>query len=514
MITGGGDPAASYDRAGAGPLACVALPSCFLAVLLMGMPPALDLPDFSRAGYRAGDAPLPLPEPMLDVGLFGAVPDDDLDDAPAFQAAIDAAAAAGGGAVRVPPGRWRLEQVLRVDHDGVVLLGAGSKATVLFFPQSLTDLRGPNRNWSWSGGMLELKPPAGNETVVARIGIDVEEGSRRLPLTPEPLAAPIEPGQWLQLQWFNDPGHDTLLSWLHGDVIPRDRLGSELRASEDVRVRSWVRVVAVDADGIEIDPPLALPIRSAWSVRLVRRPHLREVGVRGLCIEFPRTEHPGHLKELGYNAIAGIALIDGWIKDVRIVNADSGIILGGCHRVSIQGVQVTGRTMHHVVSLSWSSDCLVTDWVFEAPQVHGTTISWSSHGNVFSRGRGRELAMDAHRAASFRNLHTDIEIVQGPKPKQPLRSGGKYGRGPHAARENVYWNIRQVFEIPSEEPFTVTGLQEWPMATFAGWSGEGRPVVMNASEDLEHNVMWPGRVPLAPDLHRRQVDRRRAAAGD
>ena len=40
----------------------------------------------------------------------GAVPNDEIDDRPAGQAAIDAAAAAGGGRVCFGPGRWRLSR--------------------------------------------------------------------------------------------------------------------------------------------------------------------------------------------------------------------------------------------------------------------------------------------------------------------------------------------------------------------------------------------------------------------
>jgi len=97
-----------------------------------GGPPAA-LPDFSYAGYRAGEAPLPevdLAGAWSAVEL-GADPTGATDSTAALQAALDQAAAAGGGVVALSAGTYRVDGLLRVTGSGVVLAGAGPDATFL-----------------------------------------------------------------------------------------------------------------------------------------------------------------------------------------------------------------------------------------------------------------------------------------------------------------------------------------------------------------------------------------------
>ncbi|QCJ48050.1 right-handed parallel beta-helix repeat-containing protein [Haloprofundus sp. MHR1] len=65
------------------------------------------------------------------VDAFGAVGDGDVDDGPALQAALDAAADRGGGTVTLPPGTYRHERSLLYGSNLVV---DGHGATLLFDP--------------------------------------------------------------------------------------------------------------------------------------------------------------------------------------------------------------------------------------------------------------------------------------------------------------------------------------------------------------------------------------------
>jgi hypothetical protein len=439
-----------------------------LAVLAIG-----GVPDFSRAGCDE----LPRPRQVVSVLDFGAVADDETGDASAIQAAIDSVADSGGQ-VQIPAGRWVLDAPLRVSTSGVRICGDAGGGTVLHCPKPLAELRGPHRRWSWSGGMLELSP-RGTETVLATVIADAADGATSLDVAWSDDHDRPRVGDWVQVRWYNDRDADTLLHWLYGGVIDPADYGSELQASQKPRVVSWAQVMSMDRGRVEIDPPLPAPIRSAWKVELLAKPHLLGCEVRGVTFDFPITQYPGHLKERGFNAIAGNGLVHCNLTDITINNADSGILLGKCGFTTLRDIAISGRKMHHPISLSWCSNCLVEDFSIEAPHVHGTTLSWSSHYNVFHRGSGQALAMDCHRACSFRNLHQDMVVDQGRKLQQPLRSGGAKGRGPHAARENVYWNIEFRFEGDGP-PFQVSRLSQWPLGTFVGWHGN-RDIDMSAA---------------------------------
>ncbi len=452
------------------------------------------LPDFSRAGCPA----LPPVQRSVSVVEYGGVPDDDLGDAAAIQSAIDAVSD-GGGAVHVPPGRWILDAPIRISTSNTHLLGDPDGGTILHCPQPLGELRGTDRKWSWSGGMLALSP-GGPDVVVADIVSDEPDGADSFMARWIDEGNHVTAGEWAQIRWFNDTGDDSLLQWLYGDVIDKARYGSELKASDKYRIVTWVRVTAVNGGRVMIEPPLPAPLRAAWRPVIVRRPYLQHCAVRDLTFDFKKETYPGHLKERGFNAIAGSGLVECELSGISTRNADSGILLGGCGFTTVRDVTMSGRTMHHPICLSGCNHCLVEDFVIDAPHRHGTTLSWSSHFNVFHRGRGRELAMDCHRACAFRNLHQDIVIEQSDTPKQPLRSGGAIGRGPHSARENVYWDIRLSF--PSEgPPFKVGLLRDWPLGVFVGWRGNREIDVSPAAggQIVKHVGQEPPPGPWQPD---------------
>ena len=68
-----------------------------------------DLPDFSRAGYRAGEKSVPNSKSGRDIRDFGAVGDGKTDATEAIQKAVDS-----GGVVLLPEGRWLLEKPVKI----------------------------------------------------------------------------------------------------------------------------------------------------------------------------------------------------------------------------------------------------------------------------------------------------------------------------------------------------------------------------------------------------------------
>jgi hypothetical protein len=99
------------------------------------------LHDFSYAGYHYGEASLPeRKENIIDVtrAPYGADATGKTDATAGIQAALDAAGAAGGGVVYLPPGTYRVappegaRAALLVRDDHVVLRGAGAGRTFIF----------------------------------------------------------------------------------------------------------------------------------------------------------------------------------------------------------------------------------------------------------------------------------------------------------------------------------------------------------------------------------------------
>ncbi|MCP5022297.1 MAG: hypothetical protein GY930_11030 [bacterium] len=94
---------------------------------------------------------------------FGAGGDGETDDTHSF---LKALAKVEKGAILVPEGRCKITQILTLAKRGVVLRGVGPTKSVLFCPESLTDIQPswgatsgdkPTSNYSWSGGILRVR---------------------------------------------------------------------------------------------------------------------------------------------------------------------------------------------------------------------------------------------------------------------------------------------------------------------------------------------------------------------
>ncbi len=128
-------------------------------------PDGIVYPDFSRAGLQQ--------EPRTDLKTFrvedfGAVADDAKDDAPGIQAAIDAAAEAGGGIVRMGKGTYHVFTPLTITANHTVLQGAGKEATTFHFDYKLEREE------------VRIVSPAEGQTLTRNDHIEVHSHPRRL----------------------------------------------------------------------------------------------------------------------------------------------------------------------------------------------------------------------------------------------------------------------------------------------------------------------------------------------
>nr|MDQ3622364.1 glycoside hydrolase family 55 protein [Verrucomicrobiota bacterium] len=171
--------------------------------------------DFSYAGYRRGEEPVPdVAGPVVDVTgpPYYADSTGSVDATSAIQNAINAVGSSGGGVVYLPAGTYRLSaptasQALQITHSRVVLRGAGIGQTFLLNTtnamrsKSILRATGPS-GAAWSSGSFPSTP----------ITADLPG-----PVTVIPVANPglFAPGDWAVIRcdatnsWItehNEPG--------------------------------------------------------------------------------------------------------------------------------------------------------------------------------------------------------------------------------------------------------------------------------------------------------------------
>lgn len=440
--------------------------------------PESRLPDFSHAGYHDGEAPIPDVPVVTTVADFGAVGDGVTDDTAAFLAAI---AATQNGALLVPKGRYLLTGQLPIDKSDVVLRGEGSGAdgTILYFTKSLTDILGAAPQWSWYGGLIQVRPPSPSRTALTTITAAATRGSTTVSVAD---ASAVSAGDNLVI-YLVDDGSGTLGQELHNNLAA----SGDCTYQVPLTLELVVRVAAVSGNQVTLTQPLRIDIDPTWKPELASFQKLTEVGFEHLAVEFVPTDYAGHLLEPGYNAISfNDGVMDSWVRDVRIRDSDSGILADTrVAHVSVLGLALEGRRGHHGLNLSFVSDWLVQDFHIDNDWIHALTLDHRSHGVVFSRGAGSlDMALDHHRDSPFENLFTEVTPYN-------FASGGNTCAGPHAGARNTYWSLGPSMVVP------------------LFWGGIQSTVVgpLTVSEKLTDEQEWYEYLaaPDPPNLHEAQL---------
>jgi pectate lyase-like protein len=398
------------------------------------------LPNFSYAGYHCGEADIPDLPVVANVRTFGAKGDGEADDTQAF---LNAIAQTDGGAIYIPPGRYKLTKVIEIRKPNLVLRGAGPDQTTLYFPTPLNAIK-PNwghttggrrtSNYSWSGGLLWIKGSF-QSTQLAEVTAPAQRHATGLEIS---TTDGMKVGDQVEI-FLRDDAQKSLTRHLYsgdpGDI-------SLFKGSTGSLV---VTVQKIAPQKVVFDRPLRFAVELAWTP-IIRRfaPTVREVGIENLCIEFPPAPYNGHFSELGYNAIAMSGVADCWVRNVKIMHADSGMFLGGKF-CTVTGVNFESRrkpnrdcTGHHGVILG-GTDNLFTDFRFDTKFIHDLGVSKNHAGNVFSNGSGVDLNFDHHRRAPYENLYTDLDVGLG---SRMWACGGGRSLGKHCGARGTFWGIR------------------------------------------------------------------------
>lgn len=466
------------------------------------------VPNISYAGYRRGEKPLPRPAgPVFDVRDHGAVGDGAADDTEAFRTALRAAGAHGGGVVYVGPGDYAVSGVLWVHHSHVVLRGAGTDQTRIYFRCALeAAYRKPRKGeWSWTGGLIWFIPDVivtrleesgwgwgahegwVEEETTSPIRGPVARGSAEVPVDdPERFA----PGDHVLLV-LDSPEDSSLLRHMCGDLPDAAYAwgtdDASLHRQPNYRTFRWpVQIQAVHEDSVELAQPTRLDLRPTWNPRLAPLgPRVEESGVEDLTCEMSMATPRRHNEDYGFNGPHFQASLNCWARNVVVRHSDNAFGLTSSKGVTLCDVIVEGRARHHpFICREQSHDNLVQNFTIDAPstelpegaRTHGLNIEGYSSGNVWSGGT-MVGTFDSHRRFPFDNVRTEITI------KNTGNIGGAQSAGPHWAARFCHWNI----SLLNDRPYAVCLENHAPYSAMVGIRGASRP--------------WRQKTEFAGDIH-------------
>ncbi|GAA1451722.1 hypothetical protein GCM10009618_07090 [Nesterenkonia lacusekhoensis] len=483
------------------------------------------VPNVSYAGYHRGERPLPnsTPEgqeessPVFDVRAYGATADGHTDDTAAFNSAIEAAGAAGGGTVRIPAGDYALDGVVWVQHSRVLLSGEGQENTRLHFRRPLEHCYRTSRSgeWSWAGGLIWFLPQA------VRHGLEEQdwawgsnEGWRGNAILSAAAAAPrgasrvrvenpgdFSVGDHVLLVVDNIADH-SLLRHLCGD-LPESSYdwqtgASSLHRQPNYSALRWpVQIAQTGAETVTLAQPLRFDLRPEWNPRfLTLGPRIEESGLEDVTLHMPVVDPQPHNQDLGYNGPHFQAALNCWARRVTVENSDNAFGLTSTKGVTLQETTVRGRAHHHsYICREQSHDNLVRTFAIESPTTklpkgsltHGLNVEGYSSGNAWADGE-MVGTFDSHRRIPFDNVRTDIRITNRGVV------GGAKKAGPHWGARFCHWNI----EVRNNRSYALRLEEHAPYSAMVGIRGtdkisqqepEFRGILHSATEALDSQVL-------------------------
>lgn len=431
------------------------------------------MPNNAYAGYRRGEVPIPDVPVVANILDFGAVNDGTGDNSRAFREAIDAAWYAGGGAVLIPAGIYRIEQMVLLHRDGVVLRGEGAGQTILDFANPLLSAIGStghgSEHWNWTGGLIWVAPrdlfevrDDGRWTQLRSAAPDfnVNAGDWEVWRNQGPIttvtsthprgvrsvtvadASGLAPGDFVLMTWENPPD-DALWKEIvqHASFANYD-FGDWLDATPFL---AWpVEIESVEGDTVGFVRPTRASILPEYNVTFRRiGPSVREVGVEFMTLRMANTrETYSYNNGDGWNGVFFNRAFNSWTRGIEVVDAENSVHVASSVNISVLDVASSGalQSKYIFTNRAMSHDVLYDGFVIRNTGVltNGINTEWLGTGNVWTRGDMDKGTFDSHRLMPFDYLRTDI-TMRNPAEARP---GGAARAGPFTGRRAVHWNVR------------------------------------------------------------------------
>lgn len=440
--------------------------------------PAGRLPDYSYAGYKAGESALPSPAVTHVATSLGAVGDDATDNWVAMQAALDSLPA--HSVLLFPTGIYKFSRMLKIKRSDIIVRGNGA-STIFKFTNSLKTLH--SEGWStfpnWhvgQGGLIWAGYPYG-DGYGNHLGpqlTTINANADRLTTSIEVASAScITAGSYYIIKIAKgkpdgpvaSPGFQFRRYLIAGGEATwsvTDDNTAVFGKDEPAWLLDFyypVKVMATSGNLLTLAQPLPFKLLTSWNPVLLACNYHTEIGIENLKIEMPDVRMPSHLSEPGFNGIAFWGVLNGWVKNVTIERADNGIDLRECKHITLSGITLLPRSSsnnrssrstiqgHHGITLGSPSthDCLLTDYNIASIWDHDVSINHLASGNVVRNGVHLGGTIDWHRNAPFGNLVSNVSFgdfaLNTGTSGCYQSSGASAGMGVHAAAWNTYWNV-------------------------------------------------------------------------
>lgn len=440
------------------------------------------LPDFSYAGYDYSNTPVPdVAGPVFKVTDHGASPDDARHDDAGIQRAIDAAAAAGGGVVLFPSGRFLIsptestEQVITITSSNIVLRGAGSGEGGT---EIVMDRMKPG------GVMFRIAPRDMSATELTTI----IAGARRETFEVEVSdASLLKPGQRVVIR-YQHPAYNKIY---FGDL----ELSPAWKRvyANGMSFAEAHRIAAISGRRVRFDEPLHFTlVMNVAPFTLRHLVFLEEVGVEdirftGRWDQYPEpfVHHKDTYHDTAWSILSLKQVANGWVRRVEFRHVNQAINADTAVAFTFDRIRYTGKQGHTSIHARRGYGVLIKDNEDLAAHDHGPSVGYNAVGTVVLR-HGMQVAqqIDSHGGVPYATLFDDVTggIFED--------NGGPYENYPNHAKYLVFWNFAHRAKKPHTYDFWRVATREnntFALPIFAGFTHDQPVTFVDEKRKVAHN---------------------------
>ncbi len=431
------------------------------------------LPDFSYAGYKYSEVPLPnVKFKIFNIIEFGANPNDTLSDKSAIIRAIKAAKKNGEGVIYFPKGKYYINtysddnSIIAITSSKIVFRGEGKTNTILFFDKDLppTD---PKKMWSCPSA-IKVHSVNKNEHITKITGntkreaftIKVEDASK------------ISKGDWIVLQVQNNS--EDLVEYDLSPLVPDKEWKSIL--DKGVKVNEKHQVASVNGNTITLVSPIHFDIQAKHNWTISKFAHVDHVGFENLTFEGNWTKEFVHHRSAqddgGWSILSISNAVNSWVSNCTFKNISRALSFSSSAACTALNINIEGAIGHASINSSGSTEILLAKINDNAGMHHTTGVGGGSNtGTVIWRSKHpAHTCFEAHASQPRTTLFDNVEggFFQG-------RAGGARFNLPNHGRHLVLWNYKETDDPETNFRFVATDTWYWRIVPpiIVGFHGSG-----------------------------------------
>lgn len=428
------------------------------------------IPDFSYVGYEFGEKSIPnVKYKVFNVKDYGAIPNDNISDKVAIQAAITAAQKNKSGIVYFPKGEYCVNEAENSETP-ITIVGSnivlrGETGAVLFMRSYISALE-PEKMWT-TPYMFQFSA-AKVKTTKATIMADAQAGKFVIETSD---ASAFKPGNWIQVDLKNNNPQRVAQ-----EVAPYKLMPEWKEIIEDgVMVTNFHRIKSVKNNTITLYDPIMYPIVATDNWTVSTWFPATGCGIENLHFKGNFTEkfkhHSSAIHDGGWSIIEIVANANAWMKDCVFENVSNIAVIKKSANYTALNCKITGNGGHASISSVGSSRVLMAKCTDEASQWHAFGVSKMSCNTVIWRCKNpKDNCFESH-ATQPRN--TLIDCMEGGFLNN--RDGGAIHCLPNHLQNLVLWNYTKTNDTPFIKLEFWDSTKAWfkmLMPVVAGFKGE------------------------------------------